>query len=208
MFERRLRLGAASFPPTARTDTRHFAPLGGTDSRHGLVAEIARASRRLGLEGALGVAVARVESGLDPRARSPDGRSTGLFQLLAGTRSEMRRRLAAGRIRRASHVEDVALGVGYLRYLYDLFGRRAELGRGLHTHPVRSAAQRTLFAVAAFNAGEGRVAEAQERALRAGRDPTSFATVAAYLPPLTRSYVRKVLATAARLRAARRLGAA
>jgi len=91
----------------------------------------------------------------------------------------------------------VALGVGYLRYLHDLFGRQAHLAHGVATVPVPDAGERRLFAVAAFNAGEGRVAAAQARARATGGDPTHFADVRRFLPPITRAYVGRVAAYAA-----------
>jgi soluble lytic murein transglycosylase-like protein len=161
--------------------------------KQGLVASIHRAAQSAGLSPALSVAVARAESDLDPRARSADGLSVGTFQVTHETKAEMRHKIATGRVERPAGPDDVALGVGYLRYLHDLFGRRAALGRGLETVPVGAPDERRLFAVAAFNAGEGRVAEAQARAAAAGGDPTRFEDVRPYLPAITRTYVGRVV---------------
>jgi len=49
------------------------------------------------------------------------------------------------------------------------------------------------LAVAAFNAGEGRVAASQSAAVKAGEDPSQFADVARYLPESTQEYVLKVM---------------
>ena len=98
---------------------------------------------------------------------------------------------------RPAGTDDVALGVGYLRYLHDLFGRTARLAHGRTTVPVADAGERRLFAVAAFNAGEGRVAEAQARTRAAGGDPTRFADVRPFLPSITRAYVGRVAGYAA-----------
>jgi membrane-bound lytic murein transglycosylase MltF len=49
------------------------------------------------------------------------------------------------------------------------------------------------LAVAAFNAGEGRVAAAQGRTEKAGGDPASYGDVAVYLPKTTQEYVDRVL---------------
>jgi len=89
--------------------------------------------------------------------------------------------------------DDVALGVGYLRYLHDLFGRDARHGRGLHTIAVGDESERQRFAVAAFNAGEGTVARAQARAAAGGADPTRFADVRRFLPSTTQGYVERVV---------------
>jgi soluble lytic murein transglycosylase-like protein len=157
-----------------------------------LVSAIHQASRAAGVPPALSVAVARAESSLNPNAVSPDGRSVGTFQVLHSTKAEMRRKIAAGTVDRPPGPDDVALGVGYLRYLHDLFGRTAKLGRGLETVAIDDAHQRRLFAVAAFNAGEGRVARAQARAASAGLDPTRFDDVRPFLPVTTRGYVERV----------------
>src|SRR5206468_10044339 len=106
--------------------------------------------------------------------------------------AEWRRKIAAGTVERPAGVDDVAFGVGYLRYLDDLFAKRARLGGGLATVPVANGDERRLFAVAAFNAGEGRVAQAQARAAAAGGDPTRFADVRRFLPTVTRGYVERV----------------
>jgi soluble lytic murein transglycosylase-like protein len=166
------------------------------NARHELAASIRRAAATAGIAPALSVAVARAESSLDPTARSPDGKSTGTFQVLPSTAAEMRRKIAAGTVTRPAGNDDVALGVGYLRYLHDLFGRNARLARGLSTVAVADARERELFAVAAFNAGEGTVARAQARTAAAGGDPTRFADVRAFLPHGTQGYVARVAAYA------------
>ena len=161
-----------------------------------LKAAIREASATAGVEPALSVAVARAESSLNPQARSPDGQSMGTFQVTRATAAEMRRKIAAGTVPRPPGSDDVALGVGYLRYLHDLFGRSAKLSKSLTTVPVTDDTQRRLFAVAAFNAGEGSVARAQAKAAAAGADPTQFADVRRFLPTSTQGYVERVVAFA------------
>jgi membrane-bound lytic murein transglycosylase MltF len=165
---------------------------GGAEEKTVLRAAIHRASVSAGVEPALSVAVARAESNLNPRARSPDGLSVGTFQVTYTTAAEMRRKIAAGTVDRPPGTDDVALGVGYLRYLHDLFGRAAKLGGGLETVPIDDTDERRRFAVAAFNAGEGSVARAQARAAALGGDPTRFADVRPFLPRITRGYVERV----------------
>jgi soluble lytic murein transglycosylase-like protein len=164
---------------------------GGRDT-DGLVAEIHRSARSAGVDPALSVAIARAESSLDPTARSADGLSKGTFQVTWYTEAEMKRKIARGAVARPEGSDDVALGVGYLRYLHDLFGREAKLAKGLRTTPIADAAERRLFAIAAYNAGEGRVAQAQARAERAGLDPTDFDHVRPFLPRITQGYVSRV----------------
>jgi soluble lytic murein transglycosylase-like protein len=184
----RPRLGAAAPAPGAAARS--------AAAKHALAAAIRSAAEHAGVEPALSVAVARAESNLDPRARSRDGLSVGTFQVTYYTAAEMRRKIARGTVARPPGGDDVALGVGYLRYLHDLFGRRAQLGHGLETIAVGDADERRQFAVAAFNAGEGRVARAQARTRAAGGDPTRFADVRPFLPPITQRYVERVAAYA------------
>lgn len=157
-----------------------------------LRAAIHRAATSVGVDSALSLGVARAESNFNPTARSSDGLSVGTFQMTNTTANEMRRRMASHSVDRPAGTEDVALGVGYLRYLHDLFGRDARLARNLTTVAVPNADERRLFAVAAFNAGEGRVAQAQARARAAGGDPTRFADVKRFLPGITQTYVGRV----------------
>jgi membrane-bound lytic murein transglycosylase D len=115
--------------------------------------------------------IAEAESGLNPRARSPVG-ALGLFQFMPATATQyglsldpVDERLDGERSARAA--------ARYLRYLHGLFG----------DWPL---------ALAAYNAGEGRVRRAMRRA---GGD--SFEGIAGALPSETQMYVPKVLATIA-----------
>jgi hypothetical protein len=179
-------------PVPGRVAPRSTAAAPHAASRGALASAIRQAAATAGVEPALSVGVARVESNLNPAARSPDGASHGTFQVTRATAAEMRRRFASGAVARPSGSDDVALGVGNLRSLNDLFARPATLGRGVSTTPIADAGERKLFAVAAFNAGEGRVAQAQAHARAAGEDPTRFANVRGYLPASTQTYVDRV----------------
>ncbi len=114
-------------------------------------AAIRRAARAHGLDWRLGVAVARVESRFDPRARSNRG-AVGLFQLMPATAAEL------GVRDRTDPAQSAEAGLRYL----------ARLHRRLRD--VRPA-DRTAFALAAYNAGLGHVRDAQELARRRGLDP-------------------------------------
>jgi soluble lytic murein transglycosylase-like protein len=186
-------LAPTSLPPAARSDRVSAAERPAPHAKHALAAAIRRAADRAGVEPALSVAVARAESNLDPKAKSSDGLSVGTFQVTRYTAAEMKRKIAAGTVERPPGTDDVALGVGYLRYLHDLFGRNARLARGLETVPIEDTGERRLFAVAAYNAGEGRVAQAQAKAAASGQDPTVFANVRSFLPPITQGYVQRVV---------------
>jgi hypothetical protein len=170
---------------------------GSEATRAALVERIHAAGRRLGVAPHLGEGIVWTESRFDPTARSSDGLSVGAFQLTRGTAAAMRRRLA-GVTEDLSLHDEVTLGIGYLRYLSGLFARPTILDdRGNATIAVRDCTERWRFAIAAYNAGEGRVAAGQRRAAAAGLDPTHFDNVRPYLPPITRRYVDSVLTFAA-----------
>lgn len=161
-----------------------------------LVDRIHAVAYSLGVEPRLAEAVARAESDLDQTARSPDGQSVGAFQMKAPTRTEMQRRFAREGVG-VSLADEVTLGVGYLDYLDGVFARRAVLDEGGRTTTaVPDDAERRRFAIAAYNAGEGRVAAAQRATGAAGGDPRRFEHVRPFLPPITQRYVERVLALA------------
>ena len=81
------------------------------------------------------------------------------------------------------------------RYLKDLntwFGKRTKLSEGLYTVPVKSVSERKKFVLGAFNAGQGRVAGAQRRAEKAGKNPQLWEDVARSLSRETQQYVEQV----------------
>lgn len=186
-------------PETGRTPARQTreareatAPWLRSDAKRALAASIEHASDAVGVPPALAVGVAIAESSLDPTAQAADGLSSGTFQVRPSTAADMRRLIARGDLPRPPGAEDVSLGIGYLKYLDGIFSQATELRQGLETTPVANAAERRLFAVAAFNAGQGRVATAQARAAAGGGDPARYEDVRPYLPSITRTYVDRV----------------
>ncbi|MEW6268229.1 MAG: transglycosylase SLT domain-containing protein, partial [Thermodesulfobacteriota bacterium] len=169
-----------------------------TERQRSLAGTITRAARHAGVDPALSLAVAVAESSLDPTARSADGLSTGTFQVTTATAADIRRRFASGRLERPPGADDVALGVAHLRYLDGLFADGTALGGALRTVAVDDPDERTRFALAAYNAGEGRVASAQRSAAALRRDPTRWDGIRAFLPETTRRYVDRVLRYAGR----------
>src|SRR5207244_2121094 len=81
-------------------------------------------------------------------------------------------------------------------YLAAISGRRCTVAPGLAVVRVGDGGERRLFAVAGYNAGEGRVPRAQARAAAAGGDPTRFTGVRRFLPGTTQGYVDRVVAYA------------
>lgn len=160
--------------------------------RAALQVRIHAVSRILGVDPILSEAVARAESNLDQSARSPDGKSAGAFQMKRPTIAEMQRRMT-GDPSGLPLSDEVTLGVGYLRYLDGVFGRPAVLdAQGRTTTPVADPTERRNFAIAAYNAGEGRVAAAQRQARAAGGNPRRFVDVRPFLPAITQRYVQRV----------------
>jgi len=97
------------------------------------------------------------ESRLDQAARSPSG-AVGIMQLLPSTG----RAMGVGDIRRAE--PNIHAGVKYLRFLMDRY----------FDDPGLDEQNRTLFAVAAYNAGPTRIARLRARAGREGLDANEW----------------------------------
>ena len=153
------------------------------------------AGRRHGIDPALSMGVIAAESGFDAQAVSQDGHaSKGLFQLLDRTGLHLHGKLGSSDAYDPFNIsQNVDLGVSYLRHLHELFSTERELPNGLKTAAAANSASLEKLAVAAFNAGEGRVASAQARASAQGADPRDYAQVEQYLPKTTQEYVERVL---------------
>jgi soluble lytic murein transglycosylase-like protein len=142
------------------------------------------------------MSVVKTESAFNPFAISSDGHaSKGLFQLLDSTGKTLLDR--AGTPDRTYNPFDpdlnIELGASYLKYLQGIFQTSTNLPNDHRTRAAADKASLEKLAVAAFNAGEGRVASAQHRAERAGKDPSQYEHVAPYLPDSTRTYVSRVI---------------
>ncbi|MCB0351939.1 MAG: transglycosylase SLT domain-containing protein [Bdellovibrionales bacterium] len=156
---------------------------------------VSAAGAEHGLDPALGVAVARAESSFNPNAISTDGHfSKGLFQLLDTTaQSVISRDKLDVDYSPFEPEQNVDLGMRYLRYLHDIFGKDSKLPNDLSTRGAANSASLEKLAVAAFNAGEGRVASAQARAEQRGADASEYEQIAQYLPKSTQEYVQRVM---------------
>jgi soluble lytic murein transglycosylase-like protein len=158
------------------------------------------AGQKFGVDPTLSMAVVSRESSFNPKAVSSDGHeSKGLFQLLDRTGQDLQKRFGFDQPYNPFDPEqNVYLGVGYLRYLHDIFSKGSDLPNDLRTHPAANSSSLEKLALAAFNAGEGRVASAQHRARRDGKNPAQYEAIQDYLPESTREYVTKVLDSKAR----------
>jgi soluble lytic murein transglycosylase-like protein len=168
---------------------------------------VSKSAEKHGIDPALSMAIIGAESDFNPQAVSSDGfYSKGLFQLLDSTGGELHENAEEatqeGEIgEKASHYDpfnpekNVELGITYLRKLHDLFSTETTLAHGLTTRKAENSSSLEKLAVAAFNAGEGRVASAQARAERQGLNPSSYQAIEQYLPESTKEYVQKVLNT-------------
>lgn len=113
--------------------------------------------------------LAEVESSFNPQARSPVG-ATGLFQFMPATAERFGLRLTPAD-ERLDPWKSAQAAAQYLQLLYQRFG----------SWPL---------ALAAYNAGEGRVG----RALRT-HGGTQFDDIALHLPTETQMYVPRIIAT-------------
>ena len=155
---------------------------------------VVTAGKYHGVDPALSLAVAQAESSYQHDAVSADGHySKGLFQLLDSTANHMK---DLSGIDEAYDPFDPGmnafLGVGYLRRLMDMFSSSTKLNSSQETTPAKSSRELEKLAVAAFNAGEGSVVRAQEKARALGKNPALFASIEPHLPPSTREYVQRV----------------
>lgn len=143
----------------------------------------------------LGLAVVSAESSFKTNSISRDGHATkGLFQFLDSTGREILSRTEiSSPYSPLSPEQNVSLGVKYLTYLQDIFSRPTKLSNGLETIPATTPLSNKKIAIAAFNAGEGRIASAQARALREQLNPGEYDDVKVFIPSSTRRYVESVL---------------
>ena len=147
-----------------------------------------------GLDPVLALAVAKTESSLRPNAVSKDGHeSKGIFQLLDDTAANMIKRYKVEETYQPFDPKmNSHLGVGYLRYLHDIFSENTKINKDMVTFRANSREDLEKLALAAYNAGEGRVIRAQEKAKSQGDNPGDFEAVKKFLPEITRGYVMKV----------------
>jgi hypothetical protein len=165
-------------------------------SKQEIQGRLITAAQQVGLSPELTQAVVSAESSFNARAVSSDGHaSKGLFQLLDTTGRHLMSKIDGAPAKYDPFNPDlnIKLGTNYLRYLHDIFKSPTELPNNLRTTAAADSTSLERFAVAAFNAGEGRVASAQSRSEALGKDPSYYEQVAPLLPRSTRDYVKRVL---------------
>lgn len=135
-----------------------------------------RYTRDEGISASYAMAIARQESGWNPKVRSPVG-ATGLMQLMPGTATHTVKMFNLPGYSNPNQLLDpetnINIGTRYLQYVYQQFGNNR------------------IFASAAYNAGPGRVRTWQGNS--AGRlDAVAFVESIPFSE--TRNYVKNVLA--------------
>jgi soluble lytic murein transglycosylase-like protein len=166
--------------------------------RSQIIERLISASKVAGINPALAQAVVNSESSFNIKAVSNDGHaSKGLFQLLDTTGRHLMSKADLNDEEYDPFNPDlnIKLGTSYLKYLHDIFRVPTELPNRLQTRAAADDQSLEKLAVAAFNAGEGRVASAQTRTAKVGNDPAHYEQVAPFLPSSTREYVSRVLAS-------------
>ena len=125
-----------------------------------------------GFDWRLVLATMKQESRFSPTAESERG-AYGLMQLMPGTSEEIARDLSIDDLSHPNN--NIRCGVYYMRQLYGLFEGASE-------------ADRIKLTLAAYNAGIGRVYDAQELAAYLHEDPLAWDAVRDMLPLLSRRY--------------------
>jgi membrane-bound lytic murein transglycosylase F len=129
-------------------------------------------SMRYGLDWRLVLATMKQESRFAPEAKSGRGAS-GLMQIMPVTGEELARVLDMEDMSRPH--DNIRAGVYYLRRLYDLF-------------PGAEDGDRMKLALAAYNAGIGRIYDAQEIAAYFHQNPLAWESIKDVLPLLARRH--------------------
>ncbi len=133
---------------------------------------VKRYSREYGLDWRLVLAVMKVESGFSRDVESDKG-AAGLMQIMPVTSHEVAKSLD---IKDMAHpMNNIRGGVFYLRRLYNLFDGAEE-------------PERIRLALAAYNAGVGRIYDAQVLAAYLHDDPRKWEAVKEALPLLSKRY--------------------
>ncbi len=118
--------------------------------------------------------------GKNRRARGISG-AAGDFQLERATAKRMGLVVGNKNDERFDVDNASAAAAKYLKTQDKIFGKKTPLSGNLSTSPVKDSEERRKFVIAAFNAGEGRIAKAQSLAEADGRNPALWKNVKKYL---------------------------
>lgn len=118
--------------------------------------------------------------GQNRRSRGIPG-AAGDFQLEGRTAKKMGLTIGKKNDERFDVDNASAAAAKYLKMQDSAFSKKTALSEKLSTSPVKDSAERKTFAIAAFNAGEGRIAKAQQLAKEDGKNPASWDDVKKYL---------------------------
>jgi membrane-bound lytic murein transglycosylase F len=129
-------------------------------------------SVRYGLDWRLVLAVMKCESSFDPGAESDRG-AIGFMQIMPSTGEEVGKALKKDVL--ATPQGNIHGGIYYLSQLYDFF-------------PSAEPTERLKLTLAAYNAGVGRIYDAQELAAYLHEDPNTWKAVQDALPLLSKRY--------------------
>lgn len=152
--------GDALIDPATEAIVRSYGPV------------IKQYATHYGIDWRLVLATMKQESRFSPEAKSHRG-AAGLMQIMPTTGEELARELSVGDM--TDPRDNIRGGVHYLRRLYDLFPRAGD-------------ADRVKLALAAYNAGIGRIYDAQELAAYLHHDPLRWQSIKEALPLLSRRH--------------------
>jgi membrane-bound lytic murein transglycosylase F len=133
---------------------------------------IKRYAQHNGFDWRLVLATMKQESRFSPTAESQRG-AYGLMQLMPGTSEDIARDLSIDDLSHPNN--NIRGGVYYMRQLYGLFDGASE-------------SDRIKLTLAAYNAGIGRIYDAQELAAYLHEDPLAWDAIRDMLPLLSRRY--------------------
>ena len=109
------------------------------------------------------------------------GSAAGHFQIKAVTAIRYNAKVSSQNDERFDIDLASLVAVKHLRNLNNIFGKARILSSTLSSIPVSDLNQRKLFVIAAYNAGEGRIAKAQAAAKKDGKNPQKWNDVKQYL---------------------------
>lgn len=107
--------------------------------------------------------------------------AAGDFQLEKNTASRVGLAVTKDNDQRFDIDDASAAAAKYLKIIDDSFGNQTALSENIKTIPIPNSNERLKFTVAAYNAGEGRIARAQMKAKADGKNPEQWNDVKKYL---------------------------